>query len=312
MRTVAGSKSTKSAKRSRPAAVVLPPTPRFQTRKRPGATSSRCRATWLVQRSPSAKAFPAVIESPKQMMFCLGVVAARFLLVVFIDRRVAPFEADRSGQNQERNEEPRLILEAADRALGSHAPLPLHVGPRKKLGYPFAVEQAFHCTMHTEAKKNNRSAPHVIPAVPGDFLAIAALDRDAWGDNPHSKFIPDGEHVWRIWCEHALTFAAWCGEREMAGAVVAFPCLDGCFCLHKVMVAKPHRGQGIGSLLFEELFETLDHRGAECFLTVDPANTRAVRLYRKWGFSRECFVSGFYRQEEDRLVLTRPRQRSNT
>ena len=31
----------------------------------------------------------------------------------------------------------------------------------------------------------------------GEFLEIAALDREAWKQNRNSEFIPDGEHVWR-------------------------------------------------------------------------------------------------------------------
>ncbi len=164
--------------------------------------------------------------------------------------------------------------------------------------------------MYSTDKSRDQSGVRVVSAVPGDFASIAALDRLAWEDSPYSEFIPDGEHVWRIWCEHALTFVAWAGD-QLSGALVAFPCLNGCFCVHKVMVAKSHRGQGVGSHLFEALFESLDRRGAECFLTVDPANTNAVRLYRKWGFLHERFVPGFYRQNEDRLVLTRRGQPSN-
>lgn len=143
-----------------------------------------------------------------------------------------------------------------------------------------------------------------------DFLPIAALDRVAWRHNAHSEFVPDGEHVWRIWCEHALTFAAWSDAGELVGGIVAFPCLDGTYCLHKVIVAESQRGQGVGAKLFEALFAELDTKGVDCFLTVDPANENARKLYRKWGFTREKFVAGFYREQEDRFVLTRPAQAS--
>jgi len=36
-----------------------------------------------------------------------------------------------------------------------------------------------------------------------DFAEIAELDREVWGANRNSEFIPDGEHVWRIWIDHA-------------------------------------------------------------------------------------------------------------
>jgi len=143
-------------------------------------------------------------------------------------------------------------------------------------------------------------------AMPGDFLAIADLDRRAWPENVNGDSIPDGEHVWRIWCEHAWTWVARAQEKRVVGALVAFPCVDGSSCVHKVMVAESWRGRGIGSLLFQPLFEVLDTSGTDCFLTVDPSNESAVRLYRNWGFTRDRFVKGYYRSHEDRLVLTRP------
>jgi ribosomal protein S18 acetylase RimI-like enzyme len=142
-------------------------------------------------------------------------------------------------------------------------------------------------------------------ADPGDFLEIAALDRVAWQDNAGSEFIPDGEHVWRIWCEHALVYVARAPQGRVAGAVLAFPCLDGSFCLHKIFIDRNFRGQGMGGDLFAKLFAALDALGAACFLTVDPENESAIRLYRRWGFNQSLHVTGYYRANEDRLVLTR-------
>jgi len=141
-------------------------------------------------------------------------------------------------------------------------------------------------------------------AEPEDFLAIAALDRVAWLENANPEYIPDGEHAWRIWAEHALTFAAKDGD-ALVGAVLAFPCVDGRYCLHKVIVDQGVRGQGIGTGLFQRLFTVLDERGVDVFLTVDPVNLAAVRLYENWGFTEREFVAGYYRPHEDRLVLTR-------
>ncbi len=146
---------------------------------------------------------------------------------------------------------------------------------------------------------------HISPAVVSDFLGVAALDRVAWQDQAESSFIPDGEHSWRIWCEHSVVVVAKTQEGHIVGAVLAFPCLDGSFCLHKVMVDRSHRGCGLGGKLFAALFQILDQRNVDCFLTVDPKNSNAVRLYRKWGFLEERFVAGYYRPTEDRLVLTR-------
>ncbi len=141
--------------------------------------------------------------------------------------------------------------------------------------------------------------------VPADFLQIAALDRIAWLNNAHGEFIPDGEHVWRIWCQHSVMFSAKCND-EIVGAILAFSCEDGRYCLHKVLVNDNHRGKGIGGKLFEALLFELDSNNVECFLTVDPNNSHAIALYESWGFNEREFVEGFYRPHEHRYVLTRP------
>jgi [ribosomal protein S18]-alanine N-acetyltransferase len=141
-------------------------------------------------------------------------------------------------------------------------------------------------------------------AKPQDFFKIAKLDRRAWRENRNSRYIPDGEHAWRLWAEHALVYCAW-REGKMVGAILAFPCLAGEFCIHKVFVAPELRDRKIGTRLFEKLLQALDRRGAGSFLTVDPRNEGALALYGKWGFTGRRFVRGFYRKNEDRLVLKR-------
>jgi [ribosomal protein S18]-alanine N-acetyltransferase len=136
------------------------------------------------------------------------------------------------------------------------------------------------------------------------FLPIAELDRIAWKQNLNSEFIPDGEHVWRLWVEHALVFSAKSADK-IIGAILAFPCLTGVYCVHKVFVDQSQRGKGIGSSLFEVLLKEIDAFGVDCFLTVDPLNEAAIRLYAKWGFMEKLFVKGYYRSNEDRYILTR-------
>ncbi len=137
-----------------------------------------------------------------------------------------------------------------------------------------------------------------------DFLPIAELDRNAWRQSPNSEFIPDGEHAWRLWVEHGLVFSARNGDR-LVGAILAFPCVSGIWCVHKVFVDPAFRGKGIGTRLFELLLQETDRKGVDCFLTVDPTNESALRLYERWGFVEKTFVKGYYRSNEDRYVLTR-------
>jgi ribosomal protein S18 acetylase RimI-like enzyme len=139
-----------------------------------------------------------------------------------------------------------------------------------------------------------------------DFLEIAELDRRAWLDNRNPEFIPDGEHVWRIWVDGAWVHVARDGT-QIPGVILAFPTRGGALCVHKVMVDKSWRGLGIGTRLFESLLAEVDRSlGAACYLTVDPANAAALKLYEKWGFTERQFHAGYYRAHEDRYVLTRP------
>ncbi|GEM_PF-180943 len=145
----------------------------------------------------------------------------------------------------------------------------------------------------------------VRPARAADFLDLAALDRGAWRETPHGEYIPDGEHAWRLWCEHAIVLCAE-DEGRVVGGAVAFACRDGCWCVHKVFVDPAARGRGVGGRLLQAVLDALDARGAAAFLTVDPHNERALRLYERHGFADKRLVRGFYREAEDRYVLTRP------
>jgi ribosomal protein S18 acetylase RimI-like enzyme len=146
-------------------------------------------------------------------------------------------------------------------------------------------------------------------ALTSDFLAVAALDRMVWPDTPET-FIPDGEHVWRVWAEHAtLLVARTTGGLQLSetgdicGAVVMFPSDTGETFLHKIMVHPDSRGQGIGSALMQA---ALSRAESDVLLTVDPENAPAVQLYRNFGFDIRERVTGYYRPHEDRYVMVYP------
>lgn len=140
-----------------------------------------------------------------------------------------------------------------------------------------------------------------------DFSAIAALDRVAWGEE---TFIPDGEHVWRVWCEHATVLVIRnpdhtrgprrADDDDVAAALVMFPTHDGRLFLHKIMVDPHHRGQGMGTALMAAALEQV---AAPVLLTVDPNNEAAIELYRRYGFAVDHYVEGYYRPHEHRYVM---------
>ncbi|NQV26925.1 MAG: GNAT family N-acetyltransferase [Rhodopirellula sp.] len=139
-----------------------------------------------------------------------------------------------------------------------------------------------------------------------EFLDVAALDRIAW-PNMNDTFIPDGEHIWRVWCDHATLLVAKVTDREpfsetneIAGALVMFPSRNGELFLHKIMVHPVCRGRGVGTALMKN---ALEGAPVPVLLTVDPENSAAVSLYEQFGFRPRERIDGYYRPHEDRLIM---------
>lgn len=145
------------------------------------------------------------------------------------------------------------------------------------------------------------------PAKTTDYLQIAALDRCAWPVIP-DVFIPDGEHIWRVWSDTATLLVARLADgapplresKDIAGALVQFPTKQGELFLHKVMVHPDCRSIGIGTQLMKA---ALAQANNVVLLTVDPNNKPAVHLYDQLGFTVREHIRGFYRPHEDRYVM---------
>ena len=140
-----------------------------------------------------------------------------------------------------------------------------------------------------------------------DYLNVAALDRIAWPIVP-DVFIPDGEHIWRVWSDVATLLIArqandappLSGSHDIAGALVQFPTKRGELFLHKIMVHPDCRGAGIGTQLMRA---ALAQANVPVLLTVDPQNAPAVKLYQSLGFTVREHIRGFYRPHEDRYLM---------
>ena len=139
---------------------------------------------------------------------------------------------------------------------------------------------------------------------PEEFLLAAELDRIAWGPAPGSRFVADGEHVWRHWAEDALALGAFQGE-DLRGVALAFPGFSGRVCLHKMFIHPDLRGRGVGTRLLEEMLAELDRRETVVYLTVDPENVAARKLYAGFGFADREFVPAYYGPGQDRYVMER-------
>ena len=146
-------------------------------------------------------------------------------------------------------------------------------------------------------------------AVPGDFLKIAALDRISWGDAEEDRYIPDGEHAWRLWVEYTFVPIAVDQDDNIYGAGLAFPCLyeehKKLLAVHKLFVNPDFRGHGIGTALFEIITNYCDQYEYSAFLSVKPENQSAQAVYSKLGFEISDEIKGYYRPYEDRLIMLR-------
>lgn len=166
-------------------------------------------------------------------------------------------------------------------------------------------EGRVHAWAYTQPEASP-SAPawNVEKARPRDFLGISALDRIAWLE-AGVPFIPDGEHVWRVWCEYATVLVSRVEQPlsdsgEIAGAVVMFPAQQGELFLHKAMVHPELRGKGLGTAL---MAAALEQATAPVLLTVNPENQPAVHVYEKLGFRIRELIPGYYRDHEHRYLM---------
>jgi len=138
-----------------------------------------------------------------------------------------------------------------------------------------------------------------------DFLAIAELDRVSWNHNRNSEFIPDGEHVWRHWVEHAYVCVA-AENKKIIGAALSFPSTSpNIHFIHKILIAADYRGVGIGKKLMNKLCDKFDENRIAAHLTTDTNNNAMQCLAEKMGFSEKELINGYYRENEDRWFYTR-------
>lgn len=141
-----------------------------------------------------------------------------------------------------------------------------------------------------------------------DFLEIAALDRVAWATNANADFVPDGEHVWRLWTEYAFVVMARAAgaDRELIGFAAVFPTdQPALWCFHKLLLTPNRRQQGTGRAMVDVVTAFLDDQQFAAFFTTDPANAAMQRLGTSTGFTAGSLVRGYYRPSEDRLIFRR-------
>ncbi len=136
-----------------------------------------------------------------------------------------------------------------------------------------------------------------------DLDAVLVLEHSLFGDDAWSRQMLEGELAEQPRSRYYLVADDGGAIIGYAGLLVAAAQAD----VLTLAVAADRWGQGTGSSLLEALLTEAARRNcAEVFLEVRTDNTRAQRLYRRYGFSQIGIRKGYYQPSgADALVMRR-------
>lgn len=145
---------------------------------------------------------------------------------------------------------------------------------------------------------------HLGEAAPADVPALAALERDVFGDEAYPAFF--FRQAMDLWAPFFLVAEE--GGR-LLGYALAAPSAGGAdACVLSAGVHPAHRGKGVATDLLRALLERLDAAAIEAvWLTVHPENAGAVRLYQRLGFEATGEEADYFGDGEPRLRMERRR-----
>jgi [ribosomal protein S18]-alanine N-acetyltransferase len=138
---------------------------------------------------------------------------------------------------------------------------------------------------------------------PADLDAVLVLERSLFGEEAWSRQMLEGELAEQRRSRYYLVADDDGVITGYAGLLLAANQAD----VVTLAVAADQWGQGAGSALLEALLaEAARRRCTEVFLEVRTDNTRAQRLYRRYGFSQIGIRKGYYQPSgADALVMRR-------
>ena len=135
---------------------------------------------------------------------------------------------------------------------------------------------------------------------------IAELDRRAWKSSKDARYVPDGEHSWRVWAEYSFVSAAISADGTVAGALCAFDTQNPrVHFFHKLFIDDDFRRMGAGALILSSYCDYLDHVGKRSVMTTSPENKAMIELSNGFGFETTALVEGYYGPAEDRMLRQR-------
>jgi [ribosomal protein S18]-alanine N-acetyltransferase len=145
----------------------------------------------------------------------------------------------------------------------------------------------------------------VRPAGPDDFESLHDVDGRVFGELAYPYFVL--RQLFDAFPECWLVAA---GPTGLVGYSVGLPSVDRtCAWLFGLAVDSNHRNRGYGTRLTQETLDLLGSLGvATVYLTVEPGNGVASRLYRRFGFSEAGDRENYFGPGEHRLLMTRSLQ----
>jgi ribosomal-protein-alanine N-acetyltransferase len=136
---------------------------------------------------------------------------------------------------------------------------------------------------------------------PADLDAVLGLELDLFGEEAWSRQMLEGELAQQPRSRYYLVSDDDGSIAGYAGLLLAATQAD----VLTLAVATDQWGRGTGSALLEALLTEAARRGcAEVFLEVRTDNTRAQRLYHRYGFRQIGIRKGYYQPSgADALVM---------
>jgi [ribosomal protein S18]-alanine N-acetyltransferase len=145
------------------------------------------------------------------------------------------------------------------------------------------------------------SVPLIRPFEPADFDAVCSLEEERSGSRYGSRvFIRQASVLFS-----SFFFVAEIGDAVTGYAIGGLTVADaGEGWVIRLKVLEGHRSRGMGRLLLDAAVTSLAAAGAKkVLLSVAPGNTKAIGLYRKYGFSETGFQPGYFGTGEDRIIM---------
>ncbi|MER7685829.1 N-acetyltransferase [Streptomyces sp. NPDC097610] len=141
---------------------------------------------------------------------------------------------------------------------------------------------------------------HIRPASEDDLPALFRLDTELFPHFAYPYFVL--RQLFDVYTDHLLVLD---DGSSLHGYALSAPSPDGRRSwILGLGVAKQLRGQGLARGLMLETLRRLPIGGVhEVWLTVEPANTAAIALYRSLGFAEQGVRKDYFGPGDDRLLL---------